>query len=176
MAWGWSPEGVYSADDFEKMMVSLRVGDCMGRDTLLHRLVDIRYERNDIAFERNMFRVRGILFNKGIRVGDICLRLVVVVVGHEVFHRVVGEELLELLAQLGGYERNDIAFERNMFRVRGDTVELWPAYWRDSALRVEFFGDEIDRRRCSWRRTPRSRPAAPAERRWRSAAGGRFPR
>ena len=43
------------------------------------------------------------------------------------------------------YERNDIAFERNMFRVRGDTVELWPAYWRDNALRVEFFGDEIDR-------------------------------
>jgi excinuclease ABC subunit B len=43
------------------------------------------------------------------------------------------------------YERNDIAFERNMFRVRGDTVELWPAYWKDSAIRVEFFGDEIER-------------------------------
>ena len=77
--------GLGEPDDFEKMMVSLRVGDDMGRDTLLHRLVDIRYERNDIAFERNMFRVQG------------------------------------------------------------DTVELWPAYWKDSALRVEFFGDEIDR-------------------------------
>ncbi len=77
--------GLGEPDDFEKMMVSLRVGDDMGRETLLHRLVDIRYERNDIAFERNMFRVRG------------------------------------------------------------DTVELWPAYWKDSALRVEFFGDEIDR-------------------------------
>ena len=43
------------------------------------------------------------------------------------------------------YERNDIAFERNMFRVRGDTVEIWPAYWKDTAIRVEFFGDEIDR-------------------------------
>ena len=43
------------------------------------------------------------------------------------------------------YERNDIAFDRNMFRVRGDTVEIWPAYWKDTALRVEFFGDEIDR-------------------------------
>ena len=43
------------------------------------------------------------------------------------------------------YERNDIAFERNMFRVRGDTVEIFPAYWKDSAIRVEFFGDEIDR-------------------------------
>ena len=43
------------------------------------------------------------------------------------------------------YERNDIAFQRNMFRVRGDTVEIFPAYWKDSAIRVEFFGDEIDR-------------------------------
>ena len=77
--------GLGEPDDFEKLMVSLRVGDDMGRDELLRRLVDIRYERNDIAFERNMFRVRG------------------------------------------------------------DTVELWPAYWKDSALRVEFFGDEIDR-------------------------------
>ena len=42
-------------------------------------------------------------------------------------------------------ERNDIAFERNMFRVRGDTVEIFPAYWNDRAIRVEFFGDEIDR-------------------------------
>ena len=44
-----------------------------------------------------------------------------------------------------GYERNDIAFERNMIRVRGDTVEVWPAYYKDSAIRIEFFGDEIDR-------------------------------
>ena len=43
------------------------------------------------------------------------------------------------------YERNDIAFERNLFRVRGDTVDIWPAYWSDAAIRVEFFGDEIDR-------------------------------
>ena len=43
------------------------------------------------------------------------------------------------------YERNDIAFERNMFRVRGDTIELWPAYWASSAIRVEYFGDEIER-------------------------------
>ena len=43
------------------------------------------------------------------------------------------------------YERNDVAFERNRFRVRGDTVELYPAYYRDKAVRVEFFGDEIDR-------------------------------
>ncbi len=77
--------GLGEPEDFAKMMVSLRVGMTIPRDELLRRLVEIRYERNDIAFERNMFRVRG------------------------------------------------------------DTVEIFPAYWKDSALRVEFFGDEIDR-------------------------------
>ena len=77
--------GLGEPEDFAKMMVSLRVGSEMKIDTLLKRLVEIRYERNDIAFERNMFRVRG------------------------------------------------------------DTVEIFPAYWSDHAIRVEFFGDEIDR-------------------------------
>ena len=77
--------GLGEPEDFAKMMVSLRVGRTMERDELLKKLVAIRYERNDIAFERNMFRVRG------------------------------------------------------------DTVEVWPAYWKDTAIRVEFFGDEIDR-------------------------------
>ena len=77
--------GLGEPEDFAKMMVSLRVGATMERDELLKRLVEIRYERNDIAFERNMFRVRG------------------------------------------------------------DTVEIFPAYWKDAAIRVEFFGDEIDR-------------------------------
>ena len=54
------------------------------------------------------------------------------------------EDLLKKLVEIR-YERNDIAWERNMFRVRGDTVEIWPAYWKDTALRIEFFGDEIDR-------------------------------
>ncbi|MGM9607797.1 MAG: excinuclease ABC subunit UvrB [Oscillospiraceae bacterium] len=77
--------GLGEPEDFAKMMVSLRVGATMERDELLKKLIAIRYERNDIAFERNMFRVRG------------------------------------------------------------DTVEIFPAYWSDSAIRVEFFGDEIDR-------------------------------
>lgn len=54
------------------------------------------------------------------------------------------DELLKKLIEIR-YERNDIAFERNMFRVRGDTVEIFPAYSNDKAIRVEFFGDEIDR-------------------------------
>ncbi len=52
-----------------------------------------------------------------------------------------------LLKRLVGiqYERNDINFIRNKFRVRGDVVEIFPAYSGDTAIRVEFFGDEIDR-------------------------------
>ncbi len=71
--------------DYANMVISLRVGQTRNRDDLLKKLVEIRYERNDIAFDRNMFRVRG------------------------------------------------------------DTVEIFPVYARDSAIRVEFFGDEIDR-------------------------------
>ena len=77
--------GLGEPEDFEKLMISLRPGMTMERDFLLRRLIEIRYERNDVAFERNRFRVRG------------------------------------------------------------DTVELYPAYYRDKAIRVEFFGDEIDR-------------------------------
>ena len=77
--------GLGEPEDFAKMMISLRPGMTMERDDLLSALIDIRYERNDIAFERNMFRVRG------------------------------------------------------------DTVEIYPAYWTGKAIRVEFFGDEIDR-------------------------------
>ena len=54
------------------------------------------------------------------------------------------EELMRKLVEIR-YERNDIDFARNTFRVRGDTVEIYPVYWSGRAIRVEFFGDEIDR-------------------------------
>ena len=54
------------------------------------------------------------------------------------------EELMRKLVEIR-YERNDIDFSRNTFRVRGDTVEIYPVYWSGRAIRVEFFGDEIDR-------------------------------
>lgn len=54
------------------------------------------------------------------------------------------DELLKKLVSLQ-YERNDINFIRNKFRVRGDVVEIFPAASSDSIIRVEFFGDEIDR-------------------------------
>ncbi len=54
------------------------------------------------------------------------------------------DELIAKLVDLQ-YERNDIGFTRNKFRVRGDTVEIFPAYSQENAIRVEFFGDEVDR-------------------------------
>ena len=54
------------------------------------------------------------------------------------------EELIHDLIRIR-YERNDVAFERNRFRVRGDVVEIFPAMSSDTAIRVEYFGDEIDR-------------------------------
>ncbi len=54
------------------------------------------------------------------------------------------DELIQKLVEIQ-YERNDINFIRNKFRVRGDIVEIFPVYSNDTAIRVEFFGDEIDR-------------------------------
>ncbi len=54
------------------------------------------------------------------------------------------EDLIAKLVEIQ-YERNDINFTRNKFRVRGDIVEIFPVYSNDTAIRVEFFGDEIDR-------------------------------
>lgn len=54
------------------------------------------------------------------------------------------DELIAKLVEIQ-YERNDISFTRNKFRVKGDTVEIFPVYSSDSAYRIEFFGDEIDR-------------------------------
>ena len=54
------------------------------------------------------------------------------------------DEILKKLTEIR-YERNDLDFSRNKFRVRGDTLEIYPVYWNGRAIRVEFFGDEIDR-------------------------------
>ena len=54
------------------------------------------------------------------------------------------DELIQELVRIR-YERNDVAFERNRFRVHGDVVEIFPARSGDTAIRVEYFGDEIDR-------------------------------
>jgi len=61
-------------------------------------------------------------------------------VGQEIRRDALLESLVGML-----FERNDIAFGRGKFRVRGDVVEIHPAYLDETAIRVEFFGDEIDR-------------------------------
>ncbi len=59
-------------------------------------------------------------------------------------NRMSREELMRALVKLQ-YERNDMNFVRNKFRVRGDIVEVYPAYSQETAFRIEFFGDEIER-------------------------------
>ena len=61
-------------------------------------------------------------------------------VGKEIGRDEFLKELVNLL-----FERNDIAFGRGKFRVRGDVVEIHPAYLDETAIRIEFFGDEIER-------------------------------
>ncbi len=54
------------------------------------------------------------------------------------------DDLIKKLVEIQ-YERNDVSFTRNKFRVKGDTVEIFPVYSSETAYRIEFFGDEIDR-------------------------------
>ena len=76
--------GLGSPDDYRKMMVRLKLGDIVDRDALLLKFVDIQYDRNDVAFKRGKFRVRG------------------------------------------------------------DVIELWPAS-EEIGYRIELFGDEVER-------------------------------
>ena len=76
--------GIGSAESYHGLVIQLAVGEELRRDTLLRRLVDIQYERNDVDFHRGTFRVRG------------------------------------------------------------DVVEIFPTYEQETAIRVEFFGDDVE--------------------------------
>ena len=71
---------------------------------------------------------------------DYMNMLMTVKLGQTITREAVLAKLVDML-----YERNDIAFERGRFRVRGDVVEVRPANLDEEAIRIEFFGDEIDR-------------------------------
>lgn len=61
----------------------------------------------------------------------------------ELNQKISQKELLLKLVDMG-YKRNDAYFDRGDFRVNGDVVDIYPAYYNDSAIRIEFFGDEIE--------------------------------
>ena len=104
-------------------------------DRLRHSATSSLFERRDVIIVASVSCLYGLGDPIDYKSMVISLR-----VGQE---RPV-DEILKKLTEIR-YERNDIDFSRNKFRVRGDTLEVYPAYWSGRAIRVEFFGDEIDR-------------------------------
>ena len=104
-------------------------------DRLRHSATSALFERQDVIVVSSVSCLYGLGDPIDYRSMVISLR-----VGQE---RPLDDILLKL-AEIR-YERNDIDFSRNKFRVRGDTLEVYPAYWVGRAIRVEFFGDEVER-------------------------------
>ena len=104
-------------------------------DRLRHSATSSLFERRDVIIVASVSCLYGLGDPIDYKSMVISLR-----VGQE---RPV-DEILKKLTEIR-YERNDVDFSRNKFRVRGDTLEVYPAYWSGRAIRVEFFGDEIDR-------------------------------
>ena len=104
-------------------------------DRLRHSATSALFERRDVIVVSSVSCLYGLGNPIDYRSMVISLR-----VGQE---RPL-DDILRKLTEIR-YERNDIDFSRNKFRVRGDTLEVYPAYWNGRAIRVEFFGDEIDR-------------------------------
>ena len=104
-------------------------------DRLRHSATSALFERRDVIVVSSVSCLYGLGDPIDYRSMVISLR-----VGQE---RPM-EDVLRKLTEIR-YERNDMDFSRNKFRVRGDTLEVYPAYWTGRAIRVEFFGDEVDR-------------------------------
>ncbi len=104
-------------------------------DRLRHSATAALFERRDVIVVSSVSCLYGLGDPIDYRSMVISLR-----VGKEYPMDAVLKKLTEIR-----YERNDIDFSRNKFRVRGDTLEIYPAYWAGRAIRVEFFGDEVDR-------------------------------
>ena len=104
-------------------------------DRLRHSATSALFERRDVIVVASVSCIYGLGDPIDYKNMVISLR-----VGQERSLDSVLKKLTEIR-----YERNDLDFSRNKFRVRGDTLEIYPAYWNGRAIRVEFFGDEIDR-------------------------------
>ncbi len=104
-------------------------------DRLRHSATSALFERRDVIVVSSVSCLYGLGDPIDYKSMVISLR-----VGNEYPLDAVLRKLTEIR-----YERNDLDFSRNKFRLRGDTLEVYPAYWSGRAIRIEFFGDEIDR-------------------------------
>lgn len=104
-------------------------------DQLRHSATSSLIERNDVIVVASVSSIFGLGSPAEYQNHVVSLR-----VGQEIPRNRLLRELVEIQ-----FDRNDIDFQRGRFRVRGDVVEIFPASREEKAIRVEFFGDEIDR-------------------------------
>jgi len=112
------------------------------KDSAMNEMIDkLRHSATrSVLTRRDVIVVASVscIFGLGSPEDYIAMRLDV-----EAGHELSRDRLLKDLVAMQ-YERNDIDFHRGVFRVRGDRVEIFPAYEEDKAVRVEFFGDTVD--------------------------------
>ncbi len=104
-------------------------------DKLRHSATSALFERNDVLVVASVSSIFGLGSPNSYREHVLSLRTGMEKSRNEILHRLVDMQ----------YERNDINFTRGTFRVRGDVVEIVPASHGEHAIRVELFGDEIER-------------------------------
>jgi len=104
-------------------------------DRMRHAATRALFERRDVIIVASVSCIYGI----GSKEDYMAMAF-----GLEVGQQIDRQELILKLIELQ-YIRNDLAFERGMFRVRGDVVELFPAHFEDRAWRIDMFGDEIEK-------------------------------
>ncbi|AZU63937.1 excinuclease ABC subunit UvrB [Neobacillus mesonae] len=104
-------------------------------DKLRHSATSSLFERNDVIIIASVSCIYGLGNPEEYREMVLSLRTGMEIERNQLLHRLVDIQ----------YERNDIDFKRGTFRVRGDVVEIFPASRDEHCIRVEFFGDEIDR-------------------------------
>ena len=104
-------------------------------DELRHAATSALISRRDVIVVASVSCIYGIG-----EVDEYKNKMITLTVGETISRNEVLQKLVDML-----YERNDLDFKRGTFRVRGDVLEIIPAYQRASGYRIEFFGDEIDR-------------------------------
>ena len=104
-------------------------------DELRHAATSALISRRDVIVVASVSCIYGIG-----EVDEYKNKMITLSVGEHIERNEVLRKLVDML-----YERNDLDFKRGTFRVRGDVLEIIPAYQRASGYRIEFFGDEIDR-------------------------------